>query len=109
MQKLFDEYTKYINFAYLNKICTADNSCVYINDPVGAFFDALFRKLEKEKFKDETIYCIMSPFHKNDVVYGMLVSTNNIFLKNSFNSARCKANKLYSIDFDIKTVKYLQI
>ena len=109
MQKLFDEYLKYINFAHMAKFSVSDNSCVFICDPVSAFFDTLCQQLEKDKFCNETIYYIMSPFHKKDVVCGMLVATKNIFIKNSQNFSLCKAVNLYSIAFDQKTIKYLQI
>lgn len=107
MDKLFEKYKNYIDYTALNH-CTesADYCCIY--DNIGSFMDALCRKIINKNNKHHNIiYIIMSPYHKSDVICGLLVTTNNYDFKLINYPHNCKANKLYIKEMTAKDHKYL--
>lgn len=109
MDKLFDKYSGYINHKSLNTLLHSNGCQIYIYDHSGAFFDALCNKIlhTKSADKNTVIYQIMSPYHKKDVIYGLLVIDNNIVFKDILNTGLCKPLSLYTVDFSLNDVKYL--
>ena len=110
MDKLFDKYCGYINYNILNTFRYKNtDKPIYIYDPVYAFFDTLSRKITKENITDNktVIYQIISPYHKKDVICGLLVINNNVVVINLLNLYTCKCADLYSAAFSEHDIKYL--
>ena len=70
----------------------------YINDTYFVFFDRLCQKIYSDISQTaDLIYIILSPYHKNNVISGILATTNNNTSVNLINSAHCKVPKLYTL------------
>ena len=109
MDKLFDKYCSYIDYSSLNAFLNTNIPYIVLNDPVFAFFDALCHKISKKYSTDKNtvIYQTMSPYHKKDVIYSILVINNNHIIKKAVNTPICKSIKLYTLNFSDKDIKYL--
>ena len=108
MDKLFDKYCSYINYTTLNKIIGIDTGIIMLNDPFGAFFDTLCLKISQNcKGENTVLYQIMSPYHKKEVIYGLLVINNDCMLKKILNLPMCKPYQLYTVNFSNNDTKYL--
>ena len=110
MDKLYDKYNEYINYKILNSFRYENtDKTIYIYDPVYAFFDTLSNKIIDENitYNKTVIYQIISPYHKKDVIYGLLVINNNIVITSLINLYGCKDKSLYTIAYSEHDIKYL--
>jgi len=107
MDKLFEKYKNYINYPVLNRYVNSTGFwCVY--DNIGAFIDTLCRQLiKKMNIHYDVVYIIMSPYHKSDVIYGILAITNGQHYKIINFSHHCKVYNLYTKEMSEKDCKYL--
>ena len=110
MEKLFLHNIKYISYL------SADNTIkhvkgsktglkVYINDDIGAFFDYLCRRLCDEIYKNDFIVTILSPYHRNEVIWGIYIPFFDSCFMNTAAKCICKDIQLYTFqdDFLVKS------
>ncbi|MBR2027766.1 MAG: hypothetical protein IKA10_02095 [Oscillospiraceae bacterium] len=109
MDKLFDKFCSYINYRKLYATLQKCSKTIIINDPINAFFDTLCRTVIEKYICDGncTIYLIMSPYHKKEVIYSLLVVNNKSLALKVSNLPLCKVFQPYTIDFSADDIKYL--
>ena len=110
MDKLFDKYCGYINYNILNTFRYKNTDTpIDIYDPVYAFFFFFCRKIIKENMYDNktVIYQIMSPYHKKEAIYGLLITNSNFIALNLISYHSCKGTSLYTLALSQSDIKYL--
>lgn len=111
MDKIFSRYKNYINFDCIDYYFSCPDSLCSIYDPAFAFCDTLCKKYIRNINKENspTIYIIMSPYHRNDVICGIFVNSNVQFNLNLYKASQCEATSLYTNVFSATEIKYLQL